>query len=327
MNNRRGFLWSSAGTVAASAFSARAQTSKRLPVVGMLGYAYTGSTGGDAFVAGLRELGWVEGRTVTIERRYDEGNFARMPVLVAELVKLAPDVIVAVSSREAVMLRKLTNKIPIVIAIATDPIGIGLIESYRRPGGNVTGLVWDQEPGVTAKYVEFLKDMIPKLRRLGCLIDPSLNGIAVYRGHLEAACAQLGVSALHREIRTIDEIGPAVEALASQDVQALFCYGSPFTFSQLPKITAFAAKFRLPDMYIGAGAVRQGGLMSYGPDQNDMQRRAADYVDRILRGANPAELPMALPTKYEFAINRATANRLGLKFPPSLLALADIVIE
>ena len=329
MNKRRTFLTSTGASISLTALSARGQSPKRLPVVGVL-ISYPPDKPPALqrhFIAGLRELGWEERRNIVIELRYTDGTYTKLPELAAELVQLAPDLILAGTNATADPVRKLTSSIPIVMASAIDPIGTGLIASFRRPGGNVTGIAWDQSPGVTGKYVEFLREFVPQLHRLGCLIDPVQKGIALYRDHLEAACKQLGVTVAHREVSSPADIGPAIQTLAEQNAQALFCYGSSVIHNQLQQITALAQKFRLPDMYIFKEALGYGGLMSYGPNQGAMYHRAAYYADKILKGAKPGELPMEQPTIYELMISRKAATRLGLRIPPALLARADEVID
>ena len=326
MTKRRNFLNAISATVAGTS-PALAQRPKPLPMIGRLTPFSETVGGGVSFVDSLGELGWYEGRNCTIVTLNAQGDFTKMEALAAQLVALSPDVIFTPNSSDALLLRKLTSSIPIVVGNATDPIGAGLIASYRRPGGNVTGFSWDQTPGVTAKYVEFLKEMVPNLSIVGCLIDPSQNGIALYRGYFENACAALKVKAHHKEVRVAADIASAIQDLVAKGAQALFCYGSSFVFRQLGHINELAVKHRLPDIYVFKEAVALGGLMSFAPNPGELGRQAARYVDKILKGANPAELPMELPSKYELLLNRRAATRLGLKIPQILLARADEVID
>jgi putative ABC transport system substrate-binding protein len=308
---------------------ARAADRVRKPIVAVLTPSPETSISGyvDQMVDGLRELGWDDGRNLTVIRRFGDGTPASIERPAAEIVEMRADVVVVNNAYAAMAMRRKTVKTPIVMTIAVDPIGLGLIESYRRPGGQVTGLAWDQTPEVTGKYPELLKEAVPGLTRLGCLIDPRYPGIATYRRALESASARLGIVTTHCEIGRAEDIEPAFVALVREGAQALFCYGSTLTSVEGARIVAQARRHRLPDLHIFKESVPAGALMSFGPNIFAMYRRAAYYVDKILKGASPGDLPMEMPSKYELLINGRTARELGLKLPRSLLLRADEVID
>jgi putative ABC transport system substrate-binding protein len=325
--NRRRFVAAGGSLVAAPL--ARGADPGRKPIVGVLpinstpvGVAYV-----EQGVEGLRDLGWVEGVNLTVVRRFGDGTPASFDRAAAELVGMRVDVVLAGNSFIALPVRRASRTVPIVTVVAVDPVGLGLIDSYRRPGGQVTGLAWDQTPEVTGKYPEFLKDAVPGLSRLGCLIDSRFPGIAAYRRALEAASARMGIATRHHEVGRAEDIEPAFEALARDGAQALFCYGSVVTTLEVARIVALARRHRLPDLHILREAIPAGALMSFGPNMPSMWRRSAYFIDKILKGASPGELPMEMPSKYELLINGRTARELGLKLPRSLLLRADEVIE
>jgi putative ABC transport system substrate-binding protein len=324
--NRRQFFSTAGAWVASSGI--RAAAPGRPPIVAVLTPAPASAISGyvDQVVEALREQGWEHGRNVTVERRFGDGTPASIDGAIEELAGMRVDVVVVGNTYAAVALRRRSPTTPIVIALGTDPIGLGLVDSYRRPGGQVTGLAWDQTPEVTAKYPELLKEAVPGLSRLGCLIDPRYPGITTYRRVLEAACVRLGVVVTHREIGRGEDVGPAFESLDRERIQALYVYGSTVSLSAIAQIVAQARRRRLPDLHVFKEAIAAGALMYFGPSILGMYRRTAYYVARILEGAAPGELPMELPSKYEFVINGRTARELGLKLPQSLLLRADEVV-
>jgi putative tryptophan/tyrosine transport system substrate-binding protein len=276
----------------------------------------------DAFKSKLRDLGYVEGKNITFDHRYGEGNYDRLPALASELVALAPDVIVSGSTVTTAALQRSTSSIPIVMTVSTDPIGNGFIKSLAKPGGNVTGLS-NQGPDYTAKSLEILHSITPNARRIAVLRSPSIAHETLIKESYEAADA-LGVKIIPVLARTQDDLDEAFLTMQKENCDALFVLIDPRI---TPKIVELAAKLRLPAMYQATEFVKLGGLSSYSPVYREMFQRAAIYVDKILRGASPADLPVERPTRFELAINLKTAKALGLEVPSALLARTDEVIE
>ena len=328
MNGRRQFVCSVAAIIPTLAHSAQAEADKALPLLVILTFATTsqGSTMLQAFDAGFTSIGWVAGRNVRVVRCFADGSVQRLRELAAEIVTMNPNVVWAPQEISVRTLRELTKTIPIVTSPATDPVGLGWAATLGRPGGNVTGLAWDQDIRVNEKYAQFMKEMLPSLTRIGCLLDSQISQILKYHAAFEQAASKLGVTVTHRELQSAAAISQAIESLAADGAQALMVYGSPTTFIHAERISKLSATLRLPDMHIFRHSVEQGGLMSYGPSLTDMYRRAAAYVDKIIKGAKPGDLPFELPTKYELLINKKAADRLGLRIPKTLLALADEII-
>ena len=266
-----------------------------------------------------------EGQTIALEVRFAEGHSERIPELVAELVGLKMDVLVVGSSVVALAAQKATRTIPIVM-VAADPVGLGLVVSLARPGGNVTGLSYFNE-AIIAKRVQLLKEFVPGLAQIAVLRNPSVAVHATFWQETEAAARTLGVELQPLNIRGPDDFEAAFAAAAQGNAQALIALDDALTMTHRPRIVALAASSRLPAMYGLREFPDDGGLMSYGPSFADLFRRAATFVDKILKGAKPADLPVEQPTKFELVINRKTANALGLTVPPTLLAQADDVIE
>ena len=304
-----------------------AQQAGNIPRIGYLAATSAGTSGLRlAFSEGLRDLGWIEGKTIFVEERWAEGKVERLPDLAAELVRLKMDVIVPAGSVAVIRAAKqATSTIPIVMALGIDPVGQGFISSIQRPGGNITGVTWDPNPAIYGKYPELLKDMIPKLSRVGAISDP--REPLVYRKAVEEAASRLGLTIRHAEVRSPGELEEAFVTITRWGAQALIVYGSPMFNVHLPQIVTLAAKHRLPATSVWREAVAMNILMSYGVNRADLFRRAAAYVDKILKGAKPADLPVEQPTKFEFVINARTAKALGLTIPAALLLRADQVIE
>jgi putative ABC transport system substrate-binding protein len=324
---RREFITLLGSAVTAWPLAARAQQSGKLPKIGFLGSgsAPSWSSWTAAFVQRLNELGWVEGRTVAIETRWAEGRSERFAEIAAELVGLKVDVIVT-SGLAVPAAKQVTSVIPIVFAVASDPIGTGLIASLARPGGNVTGLS-QQSRELAGKRLELLREILPSLRRLAAMGNAASPGFALEIGDIQAATRTLGLDVAVFEIRRAEDIGPLFEAIRDR-AEALYVIGSdPLVTTRRIAISTLAAAARLPTMHSERGYVEAGGLLSYGPNYADLFRRAGTYVDKILRGANPADLPVEQPTKFDLVINLTTARALGLEVPPTLLARADEVIE
>jgi putative ABC transport system substrate-binding protein len=323
---RREFITLIGGTAAAWPLTARAQQAVRLPTIGFLG-ASTSSAWNNwaaAFVRRLGELGWIEGRTVAIEYRWAEGRGERYTDIAAEFVRLKVDVIVTVGSA-VVAAKQATSVIPIVFAIAVDPVGAGLVASLARPGGNVTGLSM-QATDLAGKRLELLLEALPGLRKLAIMGNAGYAGSVVEIGEIRAVAGKLGLGVDVLEIRRAEDIAPAFGTLTSE-TQALYVCGDALVTANRARVSTLALGARLPTIYPDRAFLEAGGLMAYGANNADLFRRAADYVDKILRGAKPGELPVEQPTKFEFVINLVAAKALGLKLSPMLLARADEVIE
>ena len=301
-----------------------AQPAARVFKIGTLGNENTPTW--DGFRQGLRELGYVEGRSITTEARWSEGSPDRLPALARELVALKPDVIVASSMQTIRAAKDATTTIPIVMVLASFPDRLGLVESLARPGGNVTGLS-TLAPALIAKRVELLKELVPKVSRLAVLSDPTNPIEALVTRELVVAADAVGVKVQTFAARTPEEVSVSLAAAISSGADALWALGNPANFKTRQLITDVARKNRLPSMFDERLFVEAGGLVSYGPSYTEQFRRAATYVDKILKGAKPAELPVEQPITFELVINQATARSLGLTIPPSVLLRADRIIE
>jgi putative tryptophan/tyrosine transport system substrate-binding protein len=323
---RRDFIALLGGMAVAWPFAAGAQPAGKLPTIGFLG-ASTPSAMSQwtaAFVQRLRELGWIEGRTVAIEYRWAEGRNERYAEIAAEFVRLKIDVIVTVGAA-ILAAKQATSVIPIVFAVATDPVGSGLVASLARPGGNVTGSSL-QYTDLASKKLELLREVVPGLRRLGIMANVSYSAAVLEMGEVEASARRLGLDVATLEIRRAEDIAPAFEALKGR-ADSLYVVGDTLTNTNRISINTLAVAARLPTIYVDKESVEAGGLMSYGPNYTDLFRRAADYVDKILRGTKPGDIPVEQPTKFDLVINLTTAKALALEVPPMLLARADEVIE
>jgi len=307
--------------------AARAQQPANLPTIGFL-VSGTPSSHREwvaAFVQRLRELHWIEGRTVAIEIRWAEGRNERLADTAAEFVRRKVDVIVTSATPPTVAAKQATSVIPIVFAAVGDPVGAGLVESLARPGGNVTGLSLQQTDAV-GKRLELLREVIPGLHRLAIMANSSNPSSGLEMREAQATAGTLGLESVTSEIRRPEDIAPAFDALKGR-VEALYVVNDPLVNTNRVRMITLALAARLPAIYGFREFVEAGGLMSYGPNYSDLFRRAAGYVDKILRGAKPADLPVEQPTKFDFVINLTTAKALNLGVPPTLLALADEVIE
>jgi putative ABC transport system substrate-binding protein len=324
---RREFITLIGGAAAAWPLAARAQQPAKLPTIGYLGSATPATQGqwAAAFVQRLRELGWIEGRTIAIEYRWAEGRTERGAEIVAEFVRRKVDVIVTSATPLVAAAKQATSVIPIVCAAAGDPVGTGLVASLARPGGNVTGLSI-QTPDLAGKRLELLREVIPGLHRVAMLINVG-NAVSVLElGEVQATARTLGFEVITLEIRRGEDIVPAFEVL-NGGAEALYVVLDPLMGTHRIRINTLALAARLPTMHTFREGVEAGGLMSYGANFPDMFRRAADFVDKILHGTKPADIPVEQPTKFDLVINLTTAKALGLKVPPTLLARADEVIE
>ena len=324
---RRKFLAAVGGAAAAWPLAARAQQTAKLPTIGFL-VAGTPLSHGQwvaTLVRRLHELGWIEGRTVAIEYRWAEGRTERFDEIAAEFVRRKVDVIVTSATAAIVAAKQATSVIPIVFAAAGDPVGTGLVASLSRPGGNVTGLSM-QQTDVAAKRLELLREFVPGLRRLAILGNVDGPAVLLDMREVQTAARPLGLEVVTSEIRRGEDIAPAFETLKGR-ADALYVCIDPLVHTHRSRIHTLALAARLPTMQGSREAVEAGGLISYGPSQSDLYRRAADYVDKILRGAKPGDLPVEQPRKFDLVINLTTAKALGLEIPPTLLATADEVIE
>ena len=322
---RREFITLLSSAAVAWPIVAHAQKPAKLPTIGFLGTSRSswGSWTG-AFVERLRELGWIEGHTVAIEYRWAEGRGERFAENAAEFVRLKVDVIVTAGGA-VLATRQATSVIPIVFALALDPVGDGLVASLARPGGNITGLSL-QGPELAGKRLGLLREVLPGLRRLAILAEVGYPAAVLEMRVAQTTARSLGLEVVTLEIRQAEDIAPAFEAHKG-DADALYVGSSPLTITNQLRINTLALAARLPTIYSVKENLEAGGLMSYGPNNSDLFRRAAEYVDKILRGAKPGDLPVEQPTKFELVINLKTAKTLGLTIPESFLLRADEVIE
>jgi putative ABC transport system substrate-binding protein len=306
-----------------------AQAPGKVPRVGILGPRNLSDGAGffDAFRQGLRELGWVEGQNIAIEYRLAEGRLDRLPHLAAELVRLKVDVILATSTPPAVAAKNATTTIPIVMATSADPVGQRLVASLARPGGNVTGLSFSVGLEVVGKELELLKETVPTVRRVAVLSNPANPGHALAIKNVQSRARALGVQLLLLVARDPNEFEPAFAAMTRERAGALLVVPDAVFGLHRARLQDLAVKSRLPAMYGLREHTEAGGLMSYAVDLRDSFRRSATYVDKIPKGAKPADLPIEQPTKFELVINLKTAKSLGLQVPETLLARADEVIE
>jgi putative tryptophan/tyrosine transport system substrate-binding protein len=324
---RREFIAVLGSSVVGWPLVSRAQQAAKLPTIGFLGANNEtferGST--DALVKRLRELGWIENRTVAIEYRWAEGREARFAEFAAEFVRLKVDVIFTYGTPSSMAAKKATAVIPIVFAAAGDPVGTRLVASLARPGGNITGLSI-QQTDLASKRLEILRELLPGLRTLAILVDTGAPNSVLESGEVQTAAQTLGLATVTSEVQRAEDIAPAFDALKGR-AEALYVCSSPLLTSNRIRVNNLALGMRVPTMHGFREHIVAGGLMSYGPNFPSLFRGAADYVDKILRGAKPSDLPVEQPTKFDFTINLTTAKILGLTVPPSLLARADEVIE
>lgn len=327
---RREFIALFAGATAASAawpLTAGAQTPSKIPRIGYIAAsnATTTQSSVGAFRQGLKELGYVEGQTIVLDIRYGDGRSERIPELAAELVNLKMDLLVAGNSVAALAAKKASGTIPIIIVTA-DPVGLGLVASLARPGANVKGLSYFNE-AIVAKRLQFLKEVVPGLVRLAVLRNPTVEVHTTFWRETEVAARTLGVVLQPLDVREPGDFEAAFAAAKRGNAQAFITLDDALTNSHRTRIANLALSNGLPAMYGLREFPDDGGLMSYGPNFADLFRRAATFVDKILRGAKPADLPVEQPTKFEFVINRKAAIALGIAIPSGLLAIADEVIE
>jgi putative ABC transport system substrate-binding protein len=325
---RRDFITLLGGTAAAWPLVARAQrssTGKRI------GYLSSGSAAGGqpryaCFMDGLRQFGWIEGQTISVEERWAVGSSEPLPLLAEQLTRLKLDLIAANGTPAAQVMQRTTRDIPVVFLMVSDPVASGIVKSLARPGENVTGFS-NFLPATTGKLLELIKTVVPAASRIAFLYDPANEGKLLELRELQASTPVLGVTLEPRELRASDDIESAFTTMARMRPDALIIPSDSVTIGGLRRIVELAAAIRLPAIYQTREFVEAGGLMSYGLNVCQHFRRAASYVDKILKGARPVDLPVEQPTTFELLINVKTAKALGLEIPPTLLAVADEVIE
>jgi putative tryptophan/tyrosine transport system substrate-binding protein len=324
---RREFLLVAGGAATSWPLLARAQQPAKLPTIGYLG-PDTPSIDTyrlPPFVQRLRELGWIEGRTIKIEYQWAQGSRELADKIAAEFVRRKVDIIVTSATPPTTAAKQATSVIPIVFAAVGDPVATGLVVSLARPGGNATGLSL-QQTDAACKRLELLREAIPGIRRLAILANSGNLSVLLDMREAQAMAQTAGFEAVSSEIRDPEDIAPAINAFRSR-VEALYVSNDPLVATNRVRISAAAVEVRLPTMFGVREYVEVGGLMSFGPSFPDLYRRTADYVDKILRGAKPSDLPVEQPTKFELVINLKTAKALGIIVPPTLLTRADEVIE
>jgi putative ABC transport system substrate-binding protein len=328
--DRRRFLLTSLGGVLAAPLAAEAQPAGKVARVGILSVGTAPApeeVARSSFLAALRDLRWIAGQNIVFESRFAAGQTDRLPALAAELVQLKVDLIVTFLNQETLAAKQATASIPIVMVLGVYPVEAGLVASLARPGGNVTGTT--VAPLAAAKYLEMLKQAVPKLARVAILWDPTFPGLSDVgdRERLELEARKLALTLVSIEVQRPDDIERALARIADERFGALWVVPVGPIPSRMRLVIDFATKHRLPTLFPAREFVDAGGLMSYGYIREDLLRRAAAYVDKILRGAKPGDLPVEQPTKFELVINLKTAKALGLTIPPSLLARADQVVE
>jgi putative tryptophan/tyrosine transport system substrate-binding protein len=327
--DRRQFLLTSAAGALAAPLGARAQQVGRVYRIGIILTAASSEAGHltKALDERLRELGYVEGRNIAFERRFAEGKQERLRALAEELVRLKVDVIVAGSNPVVAAIKQTTATIPVVMPVSRDPVGAGFVASLSRPGGNITGLSNDPGPEIHGKGLAILKEAVPGISRVAYLWNPVPPGSDTYRKAVESAATRLGVTLRPTQVRGRDEFERAFTIMVQERADAVVVAQDPLLFSARSQLALQAATHRLPAMYGNREYVEAGGLMSYGPNIADQWRHAATYVDKILKGTKPGDLPIEQPTRFELVINLKTAKALGLTIPPLLLTRADQVID
>ena len=306
--------------------SASAQQQTKVSKIGWLSARRASNIGQETIVGMLRDLGYVEGKNIAIEYRFADDKLDRLPALAEELVRLKVDVLVTPGTPGALALKKATRTIPIVFTDVTDPVATGLVDSLARPGGNITGYT-SVETALAGKRLELLKETVPKLLRVAVLWDPQNPSSAQEWKATQTAAVNLGLQLHSMEVRSADKYENAFKEAVKARSTALAACSTPLAASNQERIVELAAKNRLPAIYVQGSFVVSGGLMSYGADRTERYKRVAVFVDKILKGAKPADLPVEQPKKFEFIINLKTAKQIGLTIPPNVLARADRVIR
>jgi ABC-type uncharacterized transport system substrate-binding protein len=332
MSTRREFITLVGGAAAAWPLAAWAQQGEQMRCLGVLSNIGESDMEAQSMAAalhrGLRELGWVNGRNLQVDHRWGAGNPERIAAFAKELVALKPEVIVAHTTPSVIALSRETNTVPLVFVQVSDPIGTGFITNMAHPGGNITGFT-NFESSMVGKWVELLKDMAPGISRVAFLFNPQTAPYVTryYQGPLEASARALGIEPWAASVSSAADIESAIAKFGREPGGGFIMMPDSFNIVHRDRITALAAQYRLPAISPYRFAVREGSLMSYGVEQVELFRLAASYVDRLLKGAKPAELPVQSPTKFELVINTKTAKALGIEVPITLLARADEVIE
>jgi putative tryptophan/tyrosine transport system substrate-binding protein len=321
---RREFIMLVGGAAATWPLSARAQQPGKLLTIGFLGTVTQSTWPIEAFAQRLRELGWIDGQTVTVEYRWAEGHSDRIIAFAAEFVRSKVDLIVTGGNAVAAA-KQATSTIPIVFAVAVDPVGSGFVDSLSRPGGNITGLSL-QGPDLASKRLELLREIVPGRRRLAIMVNVAYVAAKQELAQVLAAAPALGFDSVVLEIRQAQDIAPAFDGLNDR-ADALYVVTEALASSNAARINTLALGERMPTIFGTREGIKAGGLVCYGPNLSALFRRAAEFADKILRGANPGDIPVEQPTKFELIVNLTTAKALGLTIPPNLLALADEVID
>jgi len=324
--DRRAFLGSAAVVIIAASGMARPQPAGKVYKVGCLFLRDGPSAVDEAFRQALRELGYVEGRNLVIEYRWAAGKEERLPEMAAELVGRKVDIIVGAANPPILAAKRATSTIPIVMAVVSDPVDTGLVASLAHPGGNVTGLTL-MTAELSGKRLQLMRELVPQATRIGVLTRIAAAPAPAFLERMRSAARQLGVQLLVQDVNVAEDLPGAFVAMQRERAQGLIVPISPFVSNNMMRVLELAAKHRLPTMYEVRRFVEVGGLVSYGPNTVEMYRRAAFYVDKILKGARPADLPVEQPTKYELVVNMKTAKALGLTIPQSVLLRADEVIQ
>ena len=324
---RRKFISLVGATAATWPLAAHAQQARHVPVIGYVAPSNplipSRSTG--AFLQRLRELGWIEGQTITIETRWAAGRPERLDEIAAEFIRLKVDLIVTSSTNDSVVMKRVAPQIPTVFAVSGDPVGYGLVESLARPGGNVTGLSL-QSPNSSGRRLQLLREIVPGLRRLAILGNPGSSNVLLEMNEVQAAARTFGLDVTISEMRQTSDVNSAFELLKSR-TDAVYVVADPLANTNRVLIGRSALSARLPMMCGFREFVDAGCLISYGPNLPDLYRRAAEFADKILRGTKPADIPVEQPTRFDFVLNLTTAKAIGLDIPEALLSRADEVIE
>jgi putative ABC transport system substrate-binding protein len=328
LSKGQSFVFCLCAVLVAASFAAEAQQPAKGPRIGFLVASSPSAFAArdQAFRQRIRELGWIEGKNMASEYRYTDGNRDQLPVLAAELVRLDLDIIVTVGPADTRAAKEATAKIPIVMAADSDPVETGFVATLARPGGNITGLS-TLSPEMSGKQLELLKEIAPKISRVSVLGNSTEPGYAAELKWMRLAAKASGLQLQVLDVRRPNDIEVAFSTSKKDHTGSLIVLRNPVTALHRKQVVGFVLKSRLPSMFVTREYVEAGGLMSYGPDLTDLARRAATYVDKILRGAKPAGLPVEQPTKFELMINLNTATQIGLTIPPNVLARADRVIR
>jgi putative ABC transport system substrate-binding protein len=324
MMDRRAFISGITLGLLAAPLGAEGQHTEKVWRIGLVSVAYLRDE--DIFFQRLRELGYVEGQSLVVERRYSEGRAERFPEFAAELVRLKADIIIVTTTPAALAVKSATNIVPVVFPTAIDPVGAGVVPSLARPAGNITGST-TQAPEIVAKRLQLLKEAIPHLSRVAVLWNAANPANAGQWREVQSAARALGLTLQSREVRGPRDFERVFAAMVRERPDALLFIVDGLTIQHGEEIVDFVTKYQIPSIFDRAYLAKAGGLMSYGADVAELWRRAALLVDRILKGAKPADLPIEQPEKFELVVNRKTAKALGLTIPPSLLQRADQVIE